>query len=104
MARFANLHLTPDQCAAVWVYGRFRFGSSARWMELVNSADRIATEANNRTRSTTDTACFVVDDRTLDRLHCMMLEIQEQDEPTGHIAEVIQGIVTACEKANEMIA
>lgn len=99
MATFADLFLTPSQCAAVWLYGRFRFASSARWMELVEEADQIAREAVDGKRSADDAVSFNVDDRTLDRLHCVMVDIQERDGLTGSSALTVEGIILACEKA-----
>ena len=103
MAQFANLILLPSHCAVAWSHGRFRYTSSARWMDLMKHLERVGNEASQGKRDPYATASFLVDDRTLDRLHCIMLEIQEEDNETGHVDDAVNSVVTACEKASEMM-
>lgn len=99
MAQFANLYLTPNQCGVAWLYGRFRYTSSARWMDLMAHFDRVSREAIDGKRSADDTASFLVDDRTLDRLHSIMVDVNEKDALASDAAQVVERIIAACENA-----
>jgi hypothetical protein len=103
MAQFVTLYLTPTQCAAAWLYGKFRYSSSARWMDLMAHFDRIAREAVDGKRNADTPASFLVDDRTLDRVHSIMIDVNEKDGLSGHEQQVVEAVIAACEKATEIM-